>query len=245
MKNSLFTQLFKIKHGNRADAYDPMETIPNWGGNFNTLFEELSKRKEFLQWASNFYNRSQNSSVVVQVILNDTLATFEEINRLRFPVLEESIVAQEQLMVVYGIKTCSNLLPRIKTNEDAEKFYKLYCVLWNITEGIYKATRGKCDFWHNYSFRIGLYWLQFVLKSNPDVYNFFSIDDGYGLHLKGVSSSDNLHERLYERNSKGGYHSFNPVYLITMSVTKDKIENHFIFQNFEKEVSEIIKNGRI
>lgn len=243
MKTSIFNQLFKIKYGNRAENFDAENHIPDWDENFEKLLADLTTRKQLLSLAASFYGHSQLGIIEVEKFCWNSNPKFKEISQLRFIEPIESIVAQQVLMLVYGIKTCTNLLSKVKTEKDAKGFYELYTILWETIDGMNKTLdKEKFDFWYGYRFKIGLHCLKLSLKTKSIGEKFFEIDKGYGLHLKGFYSSDDIHNQNKERNFKAGYHHFNPLYLITMSVTKSEIENAFIFEKLEKEVVAIIES---
>lgn len=233
MYTSIFNQLFKIKYGNRSEGtenvYDVEKNVPGWDKNFDILLTDLSIRKKLFEKVYSMYGHSQNLTIPVQKNLGDIIPIFEEINKLRFSEPLESIIAQEVLMLVYGIKILTNLLPLVKTEGDAVEFYKLYCILQETCLAVGESYKNdKRNFWHRYSFKLGLHWLTLTLVVKEVGEEFFTVDKSYGLYFK------NHHGR-----------GTNPLYFILPSIANlgGVDQNDFIKDFLRKEIRNIIESG--
>jgi hypothetical protein len=115
--------------------------------------------------------------------------------------------------------------------------------LWQKTKKITGICQDNFEHLNHYSFKVGIQWLSFSLETRGIHDNFFDLDEGYGLILKGHFSTENIHTQSYERNLKGGYDSLNPFYLITTSLvgsTKGTTTEYF-FNCVEKDVRKAIE----
>lgn len=232
MNSSIFDQLFKIKYGNRSKGYDVENAIPGWDENFDNLLDDLTARKKLFQMVYSLYGHSQNQTIDVQVNLGHVIPVFEEISNLRFKEELESIIAQETLMVIYGIKISINLLPLVKTEDDVSKFYKFYCILHGIVLGIQETYKNdKRDFWHQYAFKLGLHFLALAMKAKELGENdFFEVSKDYGIYFKNL-----------------GGRGTNPLSFILPSITNYGYglhdRNDFYYDILTKEVTTIIEKG--
>lgn len=229
MNSSIFDQLFKIKYGNRSEGYDVENTFPKWDVNFDKLLDDLKSRKERSERVMKNYAAIQTRNSFNHDIMDSIIEVFEEIRKARFSEPLECIIAQETLMLVYGIKILINLLPFVKTEDDASKFYKFYCTLHEIVLGISETYKNdKRNFWHKYSFKVGLHLLALAVKAKEYRNEFFEVDNNYGLYFKNH----------YGRGT-------NPLYFILSSVVNlPRTEpNHFVEDFLNNEVRKIIEKG--
>lgn len=229
MNSSIFNKLFKIKYGPRADDYDAENQIPGWDEKFNILFDDLLNRKELMKRVIRNYDVLQIDRVRKSLphdILDAVIENFEEICKLRFSNSIECIIAQESMMLVYGIKICINVIPLIKTEQDAKKFYRLYSILQDITEGLNSTfSRKEYPFWHAYCFKIALQWIVLGLKVKETSQEFLNLEEGYSIRCMGH------------------HYGFNPLYFILPAITGSRVDNIFMNECLRKEVVSIIESG--
>ncbi len=229
--SSVFDQLFEMKYGNRSEGYDVENAIPKWDERFDKLLADMQTRKELLKQVVKHYEVASRMKSFPNDVVDCVVGVFEEVRKARFYESLESIIAQEALMIIYGIKICINLLSLVKSEEDAKKFYNLYSILHEISLAVNETYKNdKRNFWHRYGFKIGLHWLALTLKTQEIGSEFLKIDKEYGLGI----------------GDRG--RGTNPLFFILPSVTNynlyDNIHyNKFLQDALEKEVKIIIQSG--
>lgn len=220
MDTTIFDKLIKIKDGTRAKGYDIQNHIPAWNESFDTLFGNLSVRKQLLEDVKSLYTRSAEPCTELNAFLEECFSVFTRTSSIKWIDIE-SVVAQEMLVLIYGIKICAKLYSSVKTEEEALTFFKLFQHLYGMTYGFQETLKVKKDsYWHRYGFRIGMFWLAFVYTAQDNPVDMLPVKLG---------------DTVLRMKGRGGYGT-NPVHMILSTVLPKGTDNQFVNDKLRDEI---------